>query len=353
MTEKKLSDSTRRLSSGYKINEAKDNPSGLAIAKRMNAQLRGLDNAKQNSSDGISLVQIAEGALSEIQSIVQRMGELSVRASNGTLGDEDRIAVQKEITQLCDEVERVSKDCDFNGQKIFDGSFDLKAYSDTPGVRSAYYSDETFAKNYRISDITPSYDAQGNLMAGSVTLLQDGSANAFPADAVINYDLNRVIVTASNSFEMQFDIDPSVANLTNVNLDVTGVGAMRLQIGANEGQVLEVRLPEMTLKNMNIDDIDVSTVDGALAAIEKTASANAFVSAYRARLGAYENRLESTGNSTLVTAENITAAYSRIMDVDMAEEMTVYTTNQILSEAGVSMLAQANERPQQVLQLLQ
>ena len=137
-----------------------------------------------------------------------------------------------------------------------------------------------------------------------------------------------------------------------MKIDATGIGAMRLQIGANEGQVLEVNIPAVTLQNMGIEDIDVNTQEGAKDAISRVDGAIKYVSV-RGRLGAFQNRLESSINSLDVTSENMTAAYSRIMDVDMAEEMTSYTTYQILAQAGTSMLAQANERPSQVLQLLQ
>ena len=126
-----------------------------------------------------------------------------------------------------------------------------------------------------------------------------------------------------------------------------------LQVGANEGQILAVEIPAMTLQNMGIEKVDVSTSDGALDAIDRVGGAIKYVSAVRGKLGAYQNRLESTINSLDITSENMTAAYSRIMDVDMAEEMTNYTTYQVLTQAGTSMLAQANERPSQVLQLLQ
>ena len=140
---------------------------------------------------------------------------------------------------------------------------------------------------------------------------------------------------------------------TNVEIDVTGIGAMRLQIGSNEGQVLPVRIPKVSLQNLGIEDIDVTTMEGANDAVERLKGANAHISEIRSRLGAYQNRLESSINSIDITSENMTAAYSRIMDVDMAEEMTKYTTYQVLTQAGTSMLAQANERPSQVLQLLQ
>lgn len=138
-----------------------------------------------------------------------------------------------------------------------------------------------------------------------------------------------------------------------MRIDATGIGAMRLQIGSNEGQVLPVEIPTISLRDMGIENLDVSTKEGALKGIDDIGGAVKYVSKVRGILGAYQNRLESTVNSLDITSENMTGAYSRIMDVDMAEEMTNYTTYQVLTQAGTSMLAQANERPSQVLQLLQ
>ena len=162
-------------------------------------------------------------------------------------------------------------------------------------------------------------------------------------------------ITAEGGFEMKIDVSKMAVGTqyTGVEVDVTGIGAMRLQIGSNEGQILGVRIPEISLENLGLENIDVSTAEGAADALSRMENANAYISSVRSRLGAYQNRLESSINSLDITSENMTAAYSRIMDVDMAEEMTNYTTYQVMTQAGTSMLAQANERPSQVLQLLQ
>jgi flagellin len=348
----KLTSASERLSTGYKINHAKDNPSGLAIAKRMNMQLRGLSNASQNASDGVSIVQTAEGALQEMQSMVQRISELSVQAANGTNSDSEREMVQMEVDQLKQEVTRIAEDTEFNGQKLLNGDCDLKGYASAQGVKVSYYSDEVSVGKYLISAINPQYDADGNLTDGSVTLSQTGD-NAFPADAFVSYDGNKVTVTARDSFEITFSLDKTVTSLQNVTLDITGLGAMRMQIGANEGEVMEIRIPTVSLETMGLDKADVTTEDGAKATIGMAKNANSYISSVRSRLGAYQNRLEHTADSLDVTNENVTEAYSRIMDTDMAEEMTEYTNLQVLTQAGTSILAQANERPQQVLQLLQ
>ncbi len=359
VNEKKFNVSTERLSTGYKVNHAKENPSGIAIAKRMNAQLKGLSQSKDNASTAVSVVSTAEGALTEIQSMIQRMNELSVQAATGTKTDSDRESIQAEIKELKEEIERMKNDTEFNGKKLLNGDCDLKGYADAKGIKVSYYSDETPVANYKFSLVNPiPLDQDGNvdLKDGNVTLLQDGSENAFPKDAKISYNGDKVTVTAANEFEITFQVDKNVTTTSqdgSISLDITGIGAMRVQIGANEGQVLAIRIPEVSLDTLGLSDIDISTQEGAQRAIELSKQANAYISSVRSRIGAYENRLEHTQSSLGVTEENVTSAFSRIMDTDMAEEMTEYANQQVLNQAGISVLTQANQRPAEVLQLLQ
>ena len=359
VNEKKFNVSTERLSTGYKVNHAKENPSGIAIAKRMNAQLKGLSQSKDNASTAVSVVSTAEGALTEIQSMIQRMNELSVQAATGTKTDSDRESIQEEIKELKEEIERMKNDTEFNGKKLLNGDCDLKGYADAKGIKVSYYSDETPVANYKFSLVNPiPLDQDGNvdLKDGSVTLLQDGSENAFPKEAKITYDGDKVTVTAANEFEITFKVDKNVTTTSqdgSISLDITGIGAMRVQIGANEGQVLAIRIPEVSLDTLGLSNIDISTQEGAQRAIELSKQANAYISSVRSRIGAYENRLEHTQSSLGVTEENVTSAFSRIMDTDMAEEMTEYANQQVLNQAGISVLTQANQRPAEVLQLLQ
>ena len=199
--------------------------------------------------------------------------------------------------------------------------------------------------------------AEGNidLQDGDVTLLQDGSEAAFPADAAITYEGDKVTIKAGGEFELNFYMSDAydAAGTSDITLDLTGMGAMRVQIGANEGQAIDIRIPEVSLRTLNIEDVDISTEEGAQKAIELSKQANGFISSVRARIGAYENRLEHTGNSIDITEENMTGAFSRLMDTDMAEEMTEYTNQQVLNQAGISILTQANQRPSEMLQLLQ
>lgn len=349
-----LSQSLERLSSGLKINHGKDNPAGLAMAKRMNAQLEGLSVASQNAANGVSIIETADGAMAEMHDILQRIGELAVKANNGTMTDEDRETIDKEVQALKEELTRIKDQTQFNGQNLLNGEFDFKGYTSDENVKVSNYSDSVPAATYEFASLTLDRDAEGNLTGAAFTPAADSE---IPADAkVTEVKDNRVTIKSASGFELQLDFsqaDPAVTDYTDLSVDLRGIGDMRLQIGANEGQVLEVRIPEVSLKNMGIEEISMATEEGAKDALERIDGAIAFVSNVRSRLGAYQNRLESNIGSLDITTENMTAAYSRIMDVDMAEEMTEYTKNQVLTQAGTSMLAQANERPSQVLQLLQ
>lgn len=355
-----LAKSLERLSSGLKINHAKDNPAGLAMAKRMNAQLEGISVASQNASDGVSIIEIADGALSEVSDMLQRMNELAVKSANGTLTDDDRDIIQREVAQLKEEITRVSETTEFNGQKLLNGEFSVKGYTNVPGVAVNSYSTEVSTLDYTVTSLTvnKTTEADGtiNYSLGNCVL---GAGSNFPDDTELEIRDSLVTFKADNCFELTIDVadvlpgDNATFTMTNMNINIMGIGAMRLQVGANEGQVLAVDIPAMNLRNMGIENLDVSTEAGANDAIDRIDGAIKFVSAARGKLGAYQNRLESTVNSLSITNENMTSAYSRIMDVDMAEEMTRYTTYQVLTQAGTSMLAQANERPSQVLQLLQ
>lgn len=357
-TDNKMTASMERLSSGLKINYAKDNPAGLAISNRMHAQIRGLGVGSDNTKDGISVVETCDGALSEISSIVQRLNELCIQAGDGVKTDDDRDAIDQEVQKLKEEIERIAKDTEYNGMPLLDGSFDLKGYTNSLDVKVNYYSDNVPKGKYEID------------FAGLIK--DDGSVNLdnladFPQEGLLaTYDEEReeLTIKASGDFEMRLKVadpnnvkiitDPETgAETTSVVIDVTHIGAMKIQIGANEGQELAIRIPKISLYDMGIDKLSAASFDDAQKGIQTTKEALSYVNATRSRLGAYQNRLEHNSTSTDISEEAMTAAYSRIMDVDMAEEMTEYTTQQVLEQAGISMLAQANERPSQILQLLQ
>ncbi len=371
-----LSKSLQRLSSGLKINNAKDNPSGMAIGKRMNAQIRGLDVATQNASDGISIIETADGALSEVHDMIQRMSELAIAGSNGIMSENDRKALNDEIIQLKDEITRIAETTEFNGQNLLDGEFDLKGYTNDESIKVSYYSDFVVPNKYTLASLEVTYDAEGNISGAVADFAQP---NPLPADQEWNESFtedvylkevvdNKALFVGDGGFEIQLDLNAFIteddtagmaedATATKtvdfLQLDLKGLGPMRLQVGANEGQILELRIPELSLSRLGLDRMDLSTKEGCEDAIDRASAALEQISAIRSRLGAYQNRLESLESSLDITHENITAAYSRIMDVDMAKEMTEYSTSQILNQSSTSMLAQANERPSQVLQLLQ
>lgn len=345
-----LSNSLEKLSTGYRINSAKDDPAGLAISKRMRAQIDGLDAATNNANTGISVVEIAEGALTEVQNMVQRISELSVKAANGSITDDDRNAINDEVQQLKTEITRISEATEYNGKGLLDGTFEPKGFTDNLDVKVANYSDEVSKGEYEI-EITQAgeVDENGVIVQNVEATLGDG----FPDGAVLTTEGNRITVKAPNGFEVNLNVGEAIVPPSNVTIDVTGIGGMRTQIGANEGQILDIKIPRVSLEEMSIEFLDLSTEESSLAAMDSITVAHDFILDIRSKLGAYQNRLEHTISSLDVTGENLTASYSRIMDVDMAKEMTEFTKLQVMTQAGTSMLAQSNQRPQQVLQLLQ
>ena len=380
VADNKLGTSLERLSSGYKINHAKDNAAGLAIARRMNAQLRGLSAAEQDAKDGESLVEIADGALAEVHDMLQRMNELAIKAANGTASDSDREIIQDEIDQLHQEITRIGETTEYNSQKLFDGTFDLKGYClNNNDIKVNYYADEVNIGKYSVTVESVTFDELGDVELSESTKATVKRTDVDPPQDIevsVSGTTEQLILTGEDGFEIRLGISSHVETQVNdgkttylfkdikdetatggvdntLKLDITGIGGMTLQIGANEGQTIDIRIPQLSLLNLGINKTDVSTYDGANRAVDEVANAIATVSEMRSRLGAYQNRLQHTQNNLSTSQENVTAAYSRIMDTDMAEEMTEYSNLQVVTQAATSILAQANERPSQVLQLLQ
>ncbi|MGN1331213.1 MAG: flagellin [Lachnospiraceae bacterium] len=347
----KLSKAMERLSSGYKINNAKDNPSGLAISRRMNAQIRGLDAAGENSTSGISVIEIADGALGEVHEILQRMNELAIKASHGVLSDDDRTMIDDEFQALKDEAQRISDTTQYNGKNLLDGSFDMKGYTDNANVKVSYYDAKVPVGKYTM-DITPAWDG-GKLGDATTVNVTDPSGNDISGQLNVRVKDDEIILTGAQNFEIRMTVAAGAGAVNNMEVDITGMGSMTLQVGSNEGQTLEVKIPAMNTKNMGIEKTDVLTQENGRNAINDVDFAIKFVSSARSALGAYQNRLEHTVNNLGTTSENMTSAYSRVMDTDMAVEMTHYSSYQVVNQAATSMLAQANERPATVLQLLQ
>ena len=375
-SDKRVSQSLKRLSSGLKVTAAKDNPSGYAIGRRMNAQIGGVSVATENANRGTSIIETADGALTEVHDMLQRMNELAVKGATGTLTTTDREMLNQELKQLKQEVTRIATDTEFNGQPLLDGSFDLRGYTNSQIATVDYYSDEVLAKQYTINDLTVYYKEDGTIdleKMNDPTLTPPAFAagKGFPEGVrITEVGQDKVTITGNQDFKLTIAVKPAPTydldgNITGydpvtcatedkpLEINVTGIGSMDMQIGANEGQQLNIRIPKISLDRLGIERTEVDTDENSAKAIDEIKGAILYVSDARSRLGAYQNRLEHTVNSLDITSENMTSSYSRIMDVDMAEEMTTYTTEQVISQAAVSMLAQANERPSQVLQLLQ
>lgn len=398
--EKATSNSLEKLSSGLRINRAGDDAAGLAISEKMRGQIRGLDQASSNAQDAISMIQTAEGGLNETHSILQRMRELAVQASTDTNTTSDRIALQDEMKQLTSEIDRIANTTEFNTKKLLNG--DLKGATDL--VRGSLNLEKTFANGdvtikavlstaavntkdlelfnkdevihinvvsgAQIASVakssTFSFSATtvlGNIKGTDITISNDGSNKvAFVIKA------ERLMVSSGtlSSVNIRLEIgdadklkagDSITLSLKAVEKAVNGNNAAVAQIGANAGQNLKIGIKAMDSKTIGVRDLsgnalDITSQKNADGAVSLVNNALERVSTERSKLGALQNRLEHTINNLGTSSENLTAAESRIRDVDMAKEMTTFQKNNILNQAAQAMLAQANQQPQGVLQLL-
>ncbi|GEM01715.1 flagellin [Halolactibacillus halophilus] len=356
--------SMEKLSSGLRINKAGDDAAGLAISEKMRGQIRGLDQASRNASDGISLIQTAEGALDETHNILQRMRELSVQSSNDTNTASDRAEIQKEIDQLTDEIDRIANTTEFNTQKLLDGS---KA-----GLQDEINGKVNVENNSSISNLTAAAaDAKALDKTGTIIITRTDSADGDQNDFEIG-DPNSTGVSLTDTTTLTgFGSDLTLSDLTgmkvgeSITISVSKYEAaqtdasksLTAQIGANSGQTIDIGIDNMNASNLGVrngdsSSINIESAEKATAAITTINNAIEKVSSQRSNLGSVQNRLEHTISNLDNSSENLSAAESRIRDVDMAEEMMEMTRANILSQASQSMLAQANSAPQSVLQLL-
>ncbi|MEA3423534.1 MAG: flagellin [Bacillota bacterium] len=366
--------SLEKLSSGLRINRAGDDAAGLAISEKMRGQISGLNQASRNAQDGISLIQTAEGALNETHSMLQRMRELTVQANNDTNTADDIAEMQKEISELVSEIDTVSTKTEFNGKALLTGSLGVSAADGTTTVAeftsagvsldvSGVASGETltFTLAEGGAGVADTLTVAGTNSGVSQTLtLADTTAAQSVVDAgtTLNFDALGFSITFGSDTDLTADIGG--ATLSGETVATAGTAA-KLQIGANANTVMNLSIGDMgktslgsAAANVNVADIsavNVSTEDFA-DNLEVIDAAIKSVSSERSSLGAKQNRLEHTINNLTTSAENLTAAESRIRDVDMAKEMMEFTKNNILGQAATSMLAQANQQPQTVLQLL-
>ena len=363
--------SMEKLSSGLRINRAGDDAAGLAISEKMRSQIRGLNQASRNAQDGISMIQTAEGALSETQAIGQRMRELAVQSANGTYTDEDRALINQEFEQLKSEIDRIANDTEFNGNKVLNGNLSGKEITEgtlTKGVGTNDMSGKftidqgELAKlgegNFEFKITVDSPGANANVTIDLIDKSQFNGGKEYVMDSITLDDVDTT-QAGSESFKIggiDVEIDPNSlenrATVTFTNTAEKTSDGVSLQVGANKDQMIGVSMENMRSRELGLGGIGVGTAADSQEAIERLDVAIERVSAQRADLGAAQNRLEHTIASTDNTAENLQAAESRIRDVDMAKEMMNLTRLNVLQQASQSMLAQANQAPQQVLSIL-
>ena len=387
--------STEKLSSGYKINRAADDAAGLSISEKMRKQIRGLTQASSNAQDGISAVQTAEGALNEVQDMLQRMNELAVKAANGTQAENDRSYIQNEIDQLVTEIDRVSTTTKFNESYLLKGvNQDGTAAKLTYKTASGNITDideNTGKKEYALSTATKKTvtdkgeynvstvevmgkkyglvtgikdaDTAGGKTLSEKEALADAKANADATDgafatqdeliAQIKKDLNEAGAGDIKSISVDKDGKVTVEAFADLNASLN----FSLHVGADstEDNKIDLDIAMMSARGLGVNGIQVSGDDDtkATAAIDTISAAIQKVSTQRSALGAVQNRLEHTINNLDNVVENTTSAESAIRDTDMATEMVKYSNNNILSQAGQAMLAQSNQANQGVLSLLQ
>lgn len=455
---KNISKSMERLSSGYRITSPADDAAGLAISTKMSAQIRGLDRASKNSNDGVSVIQSAEGGLSEIHSILGRMRELAVQAANDVNYEEDRDAIQEEINSLVEEINQVVETTAFNDQKLLDGNLTRRSMSSEFAMEATYISQEVpeglyelsvtadatqalYETQFRYSGATVTKEQEGSIIVngflveieegmtmtdvyeslqthlskigidvmasadggatkeefssgspvifksreyGSEQRIEIGVANdelatllgindgdveygtdceaslsvtdkGFTSTASLTTSGNDISIVDRNGFEMDITVEPGAVagGASDTIIEVFSAGTMVVQTGANSGEQLVVDIPDISADDLGVSNLIMYTHEYAANAIDAIDEAIIKVSNIRSQLGAYQNRLEDIYDNLEVQEESITAAYSRIMDTNMAEEMTNYTQQDVLSQAAISMMTKSNERPESILQLLQ
>ena len=375
-----LSKNLEKLSSGYKINRAGDDAAGLAISEKMRAQITGLDKAQDNAKDGISLVKTAEGALTEVHDMLNRMYSLAEQSANGTYDGTDRTQLQKEVTALKNEIDRIADSSNFNGTELLNG--DLAA-------GTTFTVNQTGSSQSNKSTINLTITADGTQTMGTVTFAVAAQASKVGAkidnDGNVTISVDKKDYTAAEIQELlskatvATGANPKAAvvdaikgaSVSGTGIEKLGTGAslaktstakatlpgkaLKLQIGdtGDSFNQLSVSIKDCHVTALGLDKMSIADQDGAKAALEQIKSAINYVSDVRGTLGATQNRLEHTINNLSVMQENIQDAESTIRDTDVADEMMAYTKNNILVQSAQAMLAQANQVPQGVLQLLQ
>ncbi|WP_428771781.1 flagellin [Vibrio sp.] len=349
--------SMERLSSGYKINSARDDAAGLQISNRLTSQSRGLDMAVKNANDGISIAQTAEGAMNETTNILQRMRDLSLQSSNGSNSRAERVAIQEEVSALNDELNRIAETTSFGGNKLLNGSFGSQSFqigagsgeavkltmadmrSDTPAMGGqAYTAIEGKAPDWRVAadatDLTLNYNDQ-NGQAKELTINAKAGDDIEELATYINGQSDDIKASVGEGGKLQL-----FASSQRVSGEVTVGGGLGSEIGFGDA------------KQLSVADVDVSSVAGSQLAISVIDGALKSVDSQRASLGAFQNRFSHAISNLDNINENVNASRSRIRDTDYAKETTQMTKSQILQNASTSVLAQAKQSPAAALSLL-
>jgi len=362
-----LATSLQRLSSGLRINSAKDDAAGLSISERFTAQIRGLDQGVRNANDGISLAQTAEGALAEVTANLQRIRELAVQSSNATNTAADRTSLQNEVTALVNEIDRVASQTKFNGTALLDGTFTGAIFQvganagETISITSI-----TDANKATLGTVTTLNDADATIntastlssfasavTAGDITIngVSIGGLAAAASKAARIGDIVEAINNVSQQTGVGASYDATNGQITlnsDAAVTIAGAGATAAEFGFTAGAAITT-----TTTTTGISNLTVANYAGAQTAITLVDDALSTINSARASLGAVQSRFESVVASQSVTSENLQASRSRILDADFAQETASLTKNQILQQSGIAMLAQANALPQNVLALLQ
>ncbi|MCG9577814.1 flagellin [Vibrio tubiashii] len=349
--------SMERLSSGFKINSAKDDAAGLQISNRLNVQSRGLDVAVRNANDGISMAQTAEGAMNETTNILQRMRDLSLQSANGSNSKSERVAIQEEVTALNDELNRIAETTSFGGNKLLNGTFATKSF-------------QIGADNGEAVMLTMNNMRSDNSMMGGNSYI---AANGQDKDWSVQAGANDLTIALTDKFGQAQNVTINAkegddieelatyingqTDLVTASVDEDGKLQLftdnnRVEGVATFGGALAGELSIGAAQAVTVDTMDVTTVGGSQQAVAIVDSALKFVDSHRAELGAFQNRFNHAINNLDNINENVNASKSRIKDTDFAKETTALTKSQILSQASSSVLAQAKQAPNSALGLL-
>jgi len=368
--------SMEKLSSGLKINKAADNATGLAISEKMRSQIRGLDQASQNTQDGISVVQTAEGAIEEVGNIVQRMRELAVQGANETNTGSDRAKISEELTQLHEEIDRIAESTQFNGKDLLNGTNTVRVEKGHDIEKKNTISSVEIQDGFDFDDLTAD-DLKVKVTDGKISLANNAtkykvsSTGLTVATGNTKISANSTItITDSNGKSIKLNVggteinaatDQELGTIKATTENISGK-EISLQVGANtaDSQTLKVKIENVSTKSLGLEGDTITKMakegkkgtDAANTMIKSLDKALERVNTSRANLGAMQNRLETTASNLTTSNENLTAAESRIRDVDVAEEMMNLSKLNLINQAAQAMMSQAKSQPEGVMQLL-